>query len=145
MKTSDAGIEFIKAHEGMILRVYADPIGLPTVGIGHLVRASDHLRIGDVISEERALALLRDDLGFAEFTVNLAVKVVLSQNQFDALVSFTFNVGSKNFRKSTLLKLINQSDFIAAAEEFPKWASAGGRRLPGLIRRRAEERALFLK
>lgn len=145
MTTSDKGLEFIKDREGVINRVYLDPVGLPTVGVGHLVTPEDGLMVGDLISESLALELLRKDLAKAEAAVLKAVKVPLSQNQFDALVSFVFNVGASNFRTSTLLRHLNAFNYTAAADEFPKWANAGGRRLPGLVRRRADERALFLR
>lgn len=145
MRVSDNGIKFITAHEGQRLRVYRDPIGLATVGVGHLVLTKDNLDVGDVITPEQSDAFLRQDLGKAENKVNAVVKVPLTQNQFDACVSLVFNIGGGAFERSTLLKHLNAGNYALAAAEFDKWNKAGGKVWPGLVRRRAEEKALFLK
>lgn len=127
--------------------VYRDPVGLPTVGYGHLVLAKDKLKIGDKITQARAEQLLRDDLASAERAVEKLVSVPISDNQFAALVSFIFNLGSGNLAKSTLLRKLNRRDYAGAAEQFGRWIFAGKppKALPGLIKRRARERELFLK
>lgn len=142
---NQATLDLIREFEGERLTVYKDPIGLPTVGVGHLVLPEDHLHVGDVISRERSDALLRHDLRTACETVSKLVTGVLNDSQFGALVSFVFNLGTANFQKSTLLRFVNQRNWAGAAGEFGKWVKAGGKVLPGLVRRRAAERALFLK
>uniref|UniRef100_UPI001B316D19 lysozyme n=1 Tax=Pantoea ananas TaxID=553 RepID=UPI001B316D19 len=97
-----------------------------------------------VITGEQADKYLREDLLVAELTINTNVKVKLTQNQFDALASFVFNLGSGNFVKSTLLKKLNAGDIAGAADEFGKWVNAGGKKLAGLVKRRAAEREVFI-
>lgn len=143
---SDAGIAFIKSHEGAIYRIYLDPIGLPTGGIGHLLTAQEkkEFPVGTVLSKTQVDEWFRFDIKRFERSVNDLVKVPLTQNQFDALVSFAFNVGTGNFGKSSLLRYLNKGEYSAAANEFRKWNKAGGKVLPGLTRRRKEEMELFL-
>lgn len=139
MKTSDRGIELIKRHEGSVLTAYKCPAGVWTIGYGHTGNVSE----GMVIDEARAEQLLRDDLKTAEDAVNKQ-RLNLNQNQFDALVSFVFNVGTGNFKNSTLLRKakFNENDPSIAAE-FRKWKYGGGRVLPGLIKRREDEAQLY--
>lgn len=140
MKVSNNGINLVKRFEGLELKAYRDSVGILTIGYGrtHAVKA------GDIITGEQADAFLREDLQVAELTVNTNVKVKLTQGQFDALVSFVFNLGSGNFVKSTLIKKLNAGDYAGAADEFGKWVNAGGKKLPGLVKRRAAEREVFL-
>jgi len=140
MKVSNNGINLIKRFEGLELKSYKDSVGILTIGYGH----THAVRAGDVITGEQADAFLREDLQVAELTVNTNVKVKLTQGQFDALVSFVFNLGSGNFVKSTLIKKLNAGDYAGAADEFGKWVNAGGKKLPGLVKRRAAEREVFL-
>ncbi len=140
MKTSDKGIALIKKFEGLELKAYRDAIGVLTIGYGHTGGVKD----GQTITEAQAVALLRDDLAGFERAIERMIDVSLSQQQFDALVSFTFNVGSGALNKSTLRRKLNQGDYQGAAEEFLRWAKAGGKELPGLVKRRAAERELFL-
>ena len=154
MVTSPKEVKAIANDEGTVLETYLDPIGIPTIGTGHTGKEA---YLGNKITRKRALELLKEDLKEAEDVVNKHVKVELTQGQFDALVSFVFNVGPgrkgvkdgfvvlKNGRQSTLLRKINQGDFFGAAEEFPKWANAGGKKFRGLEIRRARERAQFLE
>jgi lysozyme len=144
MKISDNGLSLIKKSEGTKLTAYLDPISKLTVGTGHLVLASDNIQLGDTISQERSDELLRNDLKSAEDTVNNLVKVQLTQNMFDSLCDFVYNCGSENFHTSTLLRKINAGLFQEAAEEFQKWNKAGGKVLPGLVKRREAEKELFL-
>lgn len=148
MKTSDAGVSLIKKHEGLRLQAYADPAhgwAVPTIGYGHTSAAgAPMVTRGMSITAAEADAILRRDLGQFEQAIMDLVKVPLTQNQFDALVSFTFNLGAGNLRSSTLLKKLNAGDYVGAAFEFPKWNKAGGKVLPGLVKRRADESDLFI-
>jgi lysozyme len=148
MRLSRAGAELIARHEGFVPRPYDDAAGHATIGFGHLlhlgpVTTDDRSRWG-AISRDSALRLLADDARSAARTVDESVSVPLSQAQFDALVSFAFNIGSGAFRSSTLLRKLNRGDARGAADELLRWSRAGGQVLPGLARRRAAERALFL-
>lgn len=140
MQTSNNGMSLIKRFEGLRLQAYRDSVGIPTIGYGH----TQGVKMGDIITGEKADKFLREDLQVAELTINTSVKVKLSQAQFDALASFVFNLGSGNFVKSTLLKKLNAGDYAGAAGEFGKWVNAGGKQLPGLVKRRAAEREVFL-
>ena len=130
----------IKSFEGLRLRAYKDAVGVWTIGYG-TTRA---VRPGMVITRQKAEEFLQNDLKRFEDAVNGAVKVRINDNQFAALVSFTYNVGSGALRSSTLLRLLNQGNIRGAADQFPRWNRAGGRVLAGLTRRRNAERALFL-
>lgn len=142
-QTSPSGAALIKSHEGLSLKAYPDPGsgGEPwTIGYGH----TGGVKRGDVILQHQADAFLRDDLRRFERAVSrLAPKT--TQNQFDALVSFAFNLGEGNLEKSTLLKKHNAGDYAGAAKEFVKWNRASGKVLNGLTRRRTEEAALYAK
>lgn len=142
MRISLNGISLIKSFEGLRLEAYKDIVGVWTIGYGH---TGGDVRPGLTITEPQAVDLLHVDLGKFEDGINAMVKVTLTQNQFDALCSFTYNVGLGNFQKSTLLKKLNASDFKGASLEFAKWRSAGGKVVPTLVRRRAEEESLFLQ
>lgn len=140
MKISEYGIHIIKHFEGVSLRAYQCSSGVWTIGYGHTAGVSP----GDIINEVQAEDFLREDIVDSENVVNMLVTVPLRQSQFDALVSFVFNLGSGNFRSSTLLKKVNAGDHTGAAEEFLRWVNAAGRPLPGLIRRRKAERNLYV-
>jgi len=141
MNPSDSGLELIRTFEGIRLDAYQDAVGVWTIGIGH---TGDDVIAGRSISEAEAMVLLRADAETAAAGVRSAVTVALSQGQFDALVSFAFNLGVAALKQSTLLNKLNAGDVSGAAEEFPRWVHAGGRKLNGLVKRRAAERALFL-
>jgi lysozyme len=141
---NDATIKMIKEFEGEVLKVYLDPVGLLTCGVGHLVKQGEPYKLGQKITPEESEALLRKDLEVAERAVRNRVKVLLNENQYGALVSFVFNLGEGNFGKSTLLQKVNAGDFDGASVQFSKWVNAGGHRLPGLVRRRETEKELFL-
>ena len=140
-KIQKNGIELIKSFEGLHLDAYLDPVGIPTIGYGHIRTA----KLGQVITNEQADDLLRQDVAFAEKAVNTYVNTEITQNQYDALVSFTFNLGAGNLKMSHLLKFTNERKFELAANEFGRWVYAGGRKLNGLVRRREEEKNLYLK
>jgi lysozyme len=143
MKTSEQGRRLIEYYEGLRLKAYPDPAtgGEPwTIGIGH----TGNVKKGDVITEAYARELLKDDLAKFEAGVTKLVKVGLNQNQFDALVSFAFNVGLQNLATSTLLQLINANQFDKAAKQFARWNKAAGKVMKGLTKRRAAESWMFL-
>ena len=144
MKISKEGIDFIAHFEGFRNEIYRDAAGHPTIGYGHLLREGEERKFRGGITRTEGKELLRDDAADAERAVNSYVKVHLNQNQFDALVSFTFNLGAGNLKNSTLLKKLNNNDYRGAADELLRWVRAGGRVLAGLQRRRAAERKMFL-
>lgn len=131
-------IEFVKAREGLSLTPYRDAGGY-SVGHGHYLGTE----AGAKITQDRADAYLRADLAKAANEVNARVRVPLSQNQFDALVSFVFNVGVGAFAKSTLVKKLNAGDYTNAAQEFRRWIYSQGNVLTALVNRRKAERELF--
>ncbi|CAI1079295.1 Phage-related lysozyme (muraminidase) [Serratia entomophila] len=135
------GLKLIKHFEGLRLRAYQCSANVWSIGYGHTAGVGPD----DVITEGQAISFLRQDVAESERAVNQYVHVPLTQNQFDALVSFVFNLGVGNFRTSTLLKKLNAGDYDGAAQEFGRWIHAGGKALPGLVRRREAESALFLK
>lgn len=133
--------ELIKYWEELRLEAYLPtPNDVWTIGWGH----TKGVKKGDTITVEEAKDFLREDIAWAEAAVNDLVKVKLNQNQFDALVSFVFNVGTTNFKKSTLLKKLNAGDYNGAAEQFPRWNKQKGKVLNGLVKRRADEMQYFL-
>ena len=140
MKTSDDGIALIKKHEGLRLIPYDDVAGLKTIGYGHLIKHGEEFW---EITEEEAEAILRKDLCDAEQCIERAVKVALKHEQFDALVSFVFNLGCGAFMQSTILKLINRGDLDKADDQFLRWVYAGGRKVKGLENRRLAEMLMF--
>lgn len=148
MKTSENGLDLIKEFEGLSLKPYLDVVGVATIGYGStyyedgtLVTMED-----EPITEERATELLQytTDKIYGS-CVNKIVKVEINQNQFDALVSFAYNLGNESLRTSTLLRQLNDGNFTDAANQFTRWVRAGGKTLPGLVRRREAEKELFLK
>ena len=147
MKISENGLKLIKKFEGLSLKPYLCSAGVPTIGWGNTFYENmKKVTLQDEpITEERANSLF-NFLVTTNYVnvVNRLVIVDINQNQFDALVSFVYNLGSGNFEKSTLLKKVNQSDFIGASLEFEKWNRAGGKVLSGLTKRRLSERELFL-
>ncbi|MGJ3435817.1 lysozyme [Serratia sp. Je.1.23.a] len=143
MQTSKKGRDFIKGFESLELVAYPDPGtgGKPwTVGWGH----TKGVKQGDRITREQAEQFLSDDLAVFELTVNSAIKRPMTQNQFDAMVSLAFNIGGPNFAQSTLVKNFNTGDVQGAADQFPRWKFSGGEVMPGLVKRRAAEREVFL-
>lgn len=147
MKISNKGLELIKTFEGLSLKPYLDAVNIPTIGFGNTFYENmKKVTLQDEpITRERADSLF-NFLVTTNYVnvVNRLVIVDINQNQFDALVSFVYNLGSGNFEKSTLLKKVNQSDFIGASLEFEKWNRAGGKVLNGLTKRRLSEKELFL-
>lgn len=148
MKISNNGIELIKQFEGLSLKPYLDAVNIPTIGFGNtFYEDGTKVTLKDKpITEQRATELLEfiANKTFSE-NINKVVKVPLNQNQFDALVSFSYNIGNKNFNWSTLLKKLNQLDYEGASLEFGRWNQANGKILNGLVLRRQKEKELFLK
>jgi len=154
VRITPEGIALIKRFEGLgdgkpgtpMLEPYLDPIGVPTIGYG-CIYGMDRKRVTmdhPPISEAAAEGLLLREVKLTERAVELLIPVQLSSNQFSALVSFTYNVGSGNLQASTLRQKLNRGDYDGAAGEFPKWRLAGGRILRGLVIRRDAEMSLFL-
>ncbi|EOZ1373914.1 lysozyme [Enterobacter hormaechei] len=145
MQTSDKGIALIKAFEGCKLVAYQDSVGVWTIGYGWTQPVDGKpVRAGMTIKQETAERLLKTGLVSYESDVYRLVKVGLTQGQFDALVSFAYNLGARSLSTSTLLRKLNAGDYAGAADEFLRWNKAGGKVLNGLTRRREAERALFL-
>ncbi len=151
---SDLGLASLKRSEDVRQAMYRDSVGLPTIGVGHLLTrselASGKIRIGDEavawaqgLTIPQVNALLRSDLDWAELAVSNGVRGALKQGQFDALVSFTFNVGAEAFAHSTLLKQLNAGNPASVPEQLRRWIHAGGQESPGLVRRREEEIRLW--
>lgn len=141
MKTSPAGIALIQKFEGFSPTIYNDAVGKPTIGYGHLIKKGESFT---TLTEMQALAILYKDVVRAETAVTLLVKVPLTQGQFDALVSFVYNLGASDLKSSTLLKRLNAGDYTAAADNFQRWVFADNTKLSGLVNRRAAEWALFM-
>lgn len=133
-------VTLVASFEGLELRAYQDQRGIWTIGYGHTAGVKE----GDTCTQEQANAWLSEDLETADVAVNKAVTVPLTQNQFDALVSLCFNIGSGNFATSTLVKVLNASNMQAAADQFLVWDHTNGQVNQGLTRRRIAERKLFL-
>ena len=157
MKVSERAIEMIKHHEGVRVRCYRCPALLWTVGVGHVI---DPKHIGIKLEDRKNLpipdgwdrslsmsevdAILAADLATFERGVLRLCPTGLTQSRFDALVSFSFNVGLGNLQRSTIRMCHNRGDFEGAADAFMAWTKAGGKELPGLVKRRKDERALYL-
>jgi lysozyme len=139
MKTGDEGIALIRHFEGCRLDAYLCPAGVWTIGYGH----TKGVKEGETIDQEAAEAFLIEDLEEFEGYVTEMVEVPLSQSQFDALVSWTFNLGPGNLERSTLLAKLNQGEYTDVPFEIKRWTRAGGVILPGLVKRRDAEAALF--
>lgn len=148
MQVSDVGIELIKSFEGFRANAYPDPKsgGDPwTVGYGTTKFPSGRpVKKGDYVTPAQAEMYLREDVKKFANSVDALVTVPLKQCQYDALVSFVYNLGATNFRKSTLLKKLNAKDYKGAADEFLRWVSPGSSVEAGLRRRRTAERAMFI-
>ena len=137
---SAKGILLTKRFEGLKLSAYKDQVGVWTIGYGHTGRG---VHAGLTITQDQADTFLASDVAGAVACVNRLVTSRINQNQFDALVDFVFNLGCASLAGSALLKLLNQGDFIAAAEQFQRWDHAGGVVVQGLLERRRAEAALF--
>lgn len=141
MRTSKRGIELIQQFESCKLAPYHDDAGFPTNGWGNLLSREKWADLSQwpVITQEEADALLRQDLGDAERAVGRLITVPLTPGQFDALVSFAFNLGTGALQASTLRRVLNRQEFHKAPYQLRRWVYAGGRKLRGLVRRRNAE------
>ena len=145
MRINARGLALLKEFEGLKLTAYKDIVGVPTIGYG----STDGITEQDVINKKtitksEAEDLLLDDLERFEHGVSKCVTVQLNENEFSALVTFSYNLGMGSLQKSTLLKLLNAGDKSGASQEFLKWNKAGGHEVAGLTRRRTAEQKLFL-
>lgn len=140
MKISASGLALLKGHEGCAFKAYLDTGGVWTIAYGH----TRGVKEGDTCDADQAVAWLDEDADEAKRAVNQLVTVPLSQNKFDALVSFVFNIGRPAFFTSTMLRKLNASDFAGAALQFGRWVYDNGRIINGLVARRTDEKDLFL-
>jgi lysozyme len=141
LSCSPRGRALIEKFEGLRLTAYQDMVGVWTIGYGH---TGPDVKAGLTITQQQAEQLLINDLARFNNGVNALVTVKINQNQFDALISFSYNLGLGSLQQSTLLRLLNAGNFQAAADQFPRWDRAGGKEVAGLLARRNAERALFL-
>mgnify|MGYP001384206328 CR=1 FL=1 len=142
MKTSERGINLIQHFEGFYNKPYYCPAGVLTIGYGTVIQDPTPYMNG--ITKEQATELMMKEVVRNEKSIGRLIVAPLNQNQFDALISFVYNLGAGNLQISTLRRKINSLDYAGAANEFLKWCKAGGRVLPGLVRRRKVEAELFM-
>lgn len=154
MQISQKGLQLIQEWEGVEPMVYLDAAGLPTIGCGHLLTKAElssgkiligkeYVKYGSGLSPEHIMGLLLQDLSNVHECINESVKMRLSQNQFDALCSFVFNVGVGAFKASTLRKLLNQGYYASVPNQLRRWVRSAGRIVQGLVNRRENEIKLF--
>lgn len=150
MKYSNKCLSLIKKWEGLYLYAYLDPVNIPTIGFG-TVRYPDGklVTLKDKITEQQAEEFLQDECERMAVELSTLITVTVNQNQFDALLSFSYNLGVGSFKTSTLRRKLNSGDTLGAAEEFSRWVYATDKRvkikLPGLVNRRNDEQKLFLE
>lgn len=154
MQMSQKGLGLLQQWEGFELKVYRDSAGLPTIGVGHLLKKNElssgkiiingvPVKYSDGLTEQQALDLLSQDLAPTTGAVTNGVKVTLNQNQFDALTSFTFNVGTGAFTSSTLLRVLNAGQYDQVPTQLMRWTRSGGQVVQGLVNRRQNEIKLW--
>ena len=137
------GLQLIKKFEGFSSKIYLDSAYLPTVGYGHLIKPHEKHLFKNGITEIQAITLLKQDIAVAENAVARLITVPLTDNQFDALVSFTFNLGAGTLQRSTLRAKLNRQEYWSVPAEMMRWIYAGGRKTQGLILRRMAEVELY--
>ena len=140
---SKDGLDLICRFEGFSPVIYICPAGYPTIGYGHLITEANKEQFLDGVDEDEALDLLRQDVAVAERAVLRLISVPLTQGQFDALVSFTFNLGAGALQRSTLRRKVNREEHADVPAELMNWVWAGGKKLNGLVKRRAAEGAMY--
>lgn len=140
---TDEGLSIIKRFEGFSPTIYICPAGYPTIGYGHVVLPGERHRFNSSITQTAAAELLRRDVRMAESAVVRLITSPLADGQFDALVSFTFNLGAGALQRSSLRKKVNRGEHGDVPVELKKWVWSAGRKLPGLMRRRQAEGALY--
>ena len=141
---TDRGLDLIRRFEGFSPTIYICPAGWPTIGFGHVVRECEREQFETGIDEDAGAALLRRDVGVSERAVLRLIRVPLDDGQFDALVSFTFNLGAGALQRSTLRRKVNREEHGAVPAEFRRWVWASGQKLTGLERRREAEASLYV-
>ncbi len=139
MNISKEGIDLIKHFEGCRLEAYEDAVGVPTIAYGRI----KDVKMGDSCTQAQAEAWLDEELHEYEGYINDAVTVALTQNQFDSLVSWVYNLGPSNLKSSTMLKVLNKEQYADVPEQIQRWNKAGGKVLKGLTKRRNAEALLF--
>ena len=145
MDTSPEGIKKLMDREGVRLKAYRDSGGIWTICVGHTSAAGPpKVKSGMTLSLDQCRAILKHDLSAVEDCVETAVKVPMSQHQFDALVSLVFNIGCGAFRKSSVLRYLNKGDRVTAADKILLWNKVGRKTIKGLVNRRRDEREQFL-
>lgn len=142
---SSNGMKLLEQFEGLRLEAYLDSAGIATIGFGSIRYPNGNkVKLGDKTTKSQAKQYKLHDLKEFESTVNTSVKVPLTQNQYDALVSLSYNIGSSAFKNSTLLKKLNSGDYKEAAEQFLVWNKVNSKKIQGLVKRREAEHNLFL-
>jgi lysozyme len=139
MAIAESTLDFITKEEGSRNKAYKDSKGLPTIGVGHLIKADEPHLLTATLSDQEVKDLLKSDLKWCSEAVESSIKVPLSQKQFDALYSLCFNIGETAFRKSTVVRRLNEGDYKGAADAIEMWNKPAV-----LINRRKREKALFL-
>lgn len=139
------GIEMLKDFEGFKDKAYLDTGGVWTIGFGTTHWLGKPVEAGQTITQQEAVLALQADLATAQTAVNQLVRVPITQNMFDSLTSFVYNLGVEAFRKSTMLKLLNGGDYRGAANQFTRWVFDNGKEVPGLVSRRLVEQSNFTK
>jgi GH24 family phage-related lysozyme (muramidase) len=140
---TEEGLKFIRKWESFSPTIYICPAGYPTIGYGHVVKKGEEERFKGGITRDQSMQILHSDVMVAIRAVLRYINVTLSDPQFDALVSFTFNAGAGALQASTLRKVINRGEYEDAPEQFERWVYANGKKLRGLVNRRAEEALMF--
>lgn len=140
---TEEGLNLIKRFEGFSPKIYICPAGYPTIGYGHVMLAHEREQFAAGITQAEATELLRKDVRIAERAVLRLISVPLADGQFDALVSFTFNLGAGALQCSTLRRKVNRGEHQAVPAELVKWVWAAGKRMPGLVRRRKAEALVY--
>lgn len=147
MRVSSKGLDLIKEFEGFSSKPYLCPAGLPTIGYGNTFYPNGkRVTLEDSSITKKEATQILENVAQRDFgiTINKLVIVPLNQNQYDALVSFVYNIGVEAFSKSTLLNKLNKGDYLEASKEFKKWNKMGGKVLAGLTKRREKEKILFI-
>lgn len=144
MQLSHSGLEFLKDQEGFKAKAYKDGGGVWTIGYGTTRINGKPVEEGMTCTESEALLWLAQDTASAQTLLNKSVRVPLRQGQFDALVSFVYNIGEDAFSKSTLLRMLNMGDYMGAYAQFSRWDMDGGKVVLGLTKRRMREQSLFI-
>lgn len=137
-------IDLIKQFEGFRPEAYQDSVGVWTIGYGTTIINNQPVKQGMIITQDQALQLVQQEVNKLWSKIESILKVKINDNQMNALVDFAYNLGFGSLKNSTLMRLVNESKFDEAANQFPRWVYAGGKVLPGLVKRREAEKQLFI-